>query len=447
MLKADRGAGTEIGAALGLCRAAFISTAVFSLVINVLMLAGPLFMLQVYDRVLASNSVSTLVALTVLLAMLYGFYGILDHIRQRIIGRVGRRVDETLRGRTFDAVMTHALRRSRGVGGQQVSDLVTMRQFISGPGPFALLDMPFTPIYLAVIFSMHWLLGMTALAAALAGFALAVLNEFLTRRPLAAANRANQEGGLFTEECRRNSEAAHAMGMVGSLRSFWLGVQQRALDENTRGGDRAGWSRRISKVERLFVESLILAVGAFPAIEQQITPGAMIAASDPAVAGVGAFGWRSGSGRASCPSGGRCRGWGPFSRTCRCRRSGWRYRRRRRGWRSRTWLPSCPVRKSRCFRGSRLASTRGGAGHHRADGGGEVDPGARSGGGLALLPGPSSPRRRHLRPARSGHHGPVRRLYAAGYAAVRRALPRTSPGSTPPRPPRRSLRRRSGAGA
>jgi ABC-type protease/lipase transport system fused ATPase/permease subunit len=121
-----------------------ISTAVFSLVINILMLAGPLFMLQVYDRVLASNSVSTLVALTVLLAMLYAFYGTLDHIRQRIIGRVGRRVDETLRGRIFDAVMSHALRRSTGVGGQPVSDLVTVRQFLSGPAPFALLDMPFT---------------------------------------------------------------------------------------------------------------------------------------------------------------------------------------------------------------------------------------------------------------------------------------------------------------
>jgi len=236
-------------------------------------------MLQVYDRVLASNSVSTLVALTVLLAMLYAFYGTLDHIRQRIIGRVGRRVDETLRGRIFDAVMSHALRRSTGVGGQPVSDLVTVRQFISGPAPFALLDMPFTPIYLAVIFSLHWLLGMTALAAAIAGFALAVLNEFTTRRPLAAANKATQEGGVFTEECRRNSEAAHAMGMLGTMRAFWLGVQQRALDDNTRGSDRGGLVTTVSKVERLFVQSLILAVGAFLAIEQEITPGAMIASS------------------------------------------------------------------------------------------------------------------------------------------------------------------------
>ncbi len=244
MFRTNTGPPSEVQAAIGTCRTAFISTAVFSLVINLLMLAGPLFMLQVYDRVLASNSVSTLVALTILLAMLYAFYGTLDHIRQRIIGRVGRRVDETLRGRIFDAVMSHGLRRSTGVGGQPVSDLVTMRQFISGPAPFALLDMPFTPIYLAVIFSMHWLLGMTALAAAIAGFALAVLNEFITRRPLAAANKATQEGGLFTEECRRNSEAAHAMGMLGTMRAFWLGVQQRPSTTTRAGATAAAWSPR-----------------------------------------------------------------------------------------------------------------------------------------------------------------------------------------------------------
>ena len=279
MARAGTGSPTEVRTAIGSCRAAFMSTATFSLVINLLMLAGPLFMLQVYDRVLTSNSVSTLVALTVLLAILYGFYGVLELIRQRIIVRIGRRVDETLRGRIFDAVMAHALRRSSGVAGQPVNDLVTMRQFLSGPAPFALLDMPFTPIYLAVIFSLHLLLGATALIAIVVGFALAVINEFMTRQPLAAANRATQEGVLFTEECRRNSEAAHAMGMLGKLRWFWLGRQQQALDDNTRGSDRGGLVATISKVERLFVQSAILAVGAYLAIEQQITPGAMIAAS------------------------------------------------------------------------------------------------------------------------------------------------------------------------
>ena len=279
MARAGTGSPTEVRTAIGSCRSAFMSTAAFSLVIHILMLAGPLFMLQVYDRVLTSNSVSTLVALTVLLAILYGFYGVLELIRQRIIVRIGRRVDETLRGRIFDAVMAHALRRSNGVAGQPVSDLVTMRHFLSGPAPFALLDMPFTPIYLAVIFSLHLLLGATALIAIVVGFALAVINELMTRQPLAAANRATQEGVLFTEECRHNSEAAHAMGMLGKLRGFWLGRQQQALDDNTRGSDRGGLVATISKVERLFVQSAILAVGAYLAIEQQITPGAMIAAS------------------------------------------------------------------------------------------------------------------------------------------------------------------------
>src|SRR5262245_26154661 len=132
-------ASSEVQMAIASCRGVFASMGLLSLVINLLMLTGPLFMLQVYDRVLNSNSVPTLVALTVLIAMLYGLYGTLEFIRQRIMVRIGRRVDEQLRGRIFDAVVTHALRRST-MAIHPTQDLVTVRQFISGSAPTSFLD-------------------------------------------------------------------------------------------------------------------------------------------------------------------------------------------------------------------------------------------------------------------------------------------------------------------
>lgn len=110
--------------------------------VNILMLTGPLFMMQVYDRVLASGSVPTLIALIVIVTAAYAYYGFLEYVRARILVRIGRRVEERLRGRVFDAVAAHALRRTPGMGSQPVNDLATVRQYLSGQGPFAFLDMP-----------------------------------------------------------------------------------------------------------------------------------------------------------------------------------------------------------------------------------------------------------------------------------------------------------------
>lgn len=269
----------EIAAVLLASRAAFASTALFSCLVNILMLTGPLFMLQVYDRVLTSGSVPTLVALTGIVIALYAYYGFLEYLRARILVRIGRRVEERLRDRVFDSMAEHALRRTQGIGGQPINDLATIRQFLSGQGPFAFLDMPWVPIYLLVIFLMHWLLGVAAVFAAIAIFILAVWSEKATRGPLAEANAAMVKSSIMTDESRRNSEALHSLGMRGAIRKKWSDVQQLALDHQTVANDVGGSLSAASRVLRLMVQSGILALGAYLALQHEISAGAMIAAS------------------------------------------------------------------------------------------------------------------------------------------------------------------------
>jgi PrtD family type I secretion system ABC transporter len=269
----------EIAAVLLASRAAFASTALFSCLVNILMLTGPLFMLQVYDRVLTSGSVPTLVALTGIVIALYAYYGFLEYLRARILVRIGRRVEERLRDRVFDSMAEHALRRTQGIGGQPINDLATIRQFLSGQGPFAFLDMPWVPIYLLVIFLMHWLLGVAAVIAAIVIFILAIWSEKATRGPLAEANSAMVKSSIMTDESRRNSEALHSLGMRGPIRKKWSDMQQVALDHQTVANDVGGSLSAASRVLRLMVQSGILALGAYLALQHEISAGAMIAAS------------------------------------------------------------------------------------------------------------------------------------------------------------------------
>ena len=269
----------EISQVYRASRATLIAAGVFSCLVNLLMLTGPLFMLQVYDRVLASGSVPTLVALIIIVAVLYAYYGFLEFLRARLMVRLGRRVEETLRGRVFDAVTSHALRRTPGVGSQPLNDLATIRQYLSGQGPFAFFDMPWMPFYLAIIFLMHWMLGVASLAAAITIFALAIWSERATRGPLQEATKSTVKAAIMTDEGRRNAEALYSLGMAGTMRRRWMEVHQTALDHQTIANDAGGMLGASSRVLRLFVQSGILALGAYLAILGEISPGAMIAAS------------------------------------------------------------------------------------------------------------------------------------------------------------------------
>lgn len=269
----------EISAVEKASRGAMLSTWFFSCIINVLMLTGSLFMLQVYDRVIPSSSIPTLVALAIIVLVLYSFYGVMEFLRTRLLSRVGRRFEEALRGRVFDAVAGLALRKAGSAGGQPVQDLATMRQFLGGQGRLAFLDMPWVPIYLLVVFALHWMLGVVSVVSAAIIFALALLTERATREPMANANISVTKAALMTEEARRNSEALYSLGMKGTMRKRWMSMQHEALDHQTRANDAGASYSSLSRVFRMTVQSGMLATGAYLAIKHEISGGSIVASS------------------------------------------------------------------------------------------------------------------------------------------------------------------------
>jgi PrtD family type I secretion system ABC transporter len=269
---------SELSAALSTCRPGFVSLALFSMFANLLMLTGPLFMLQVYDRVLTSGSIPTLLALALLAAILFALYGFLEFIRSRLLVRVGRIVDEALRERVFDAVALQALRDGGGRN-EALGDLQTIRQFLQGSGPLAFLDMPWAPIYLAIIFLMHALLGYMAVLAALLLTFVAILTERTTRKHAVTSQRALMQAHSLADQCRDNIEAATILGMVGRLRQRWAGAQDEALSSHMLASDRSGLLASLSRTLRLVFQSAGLGLGAYLAIRGEVSPGVMIAAS------------------------------------------------------------------------------------------------------------------------------------------------------------------------
>lgn len=269
----------EIGEIYKASRSTLVAAAVFSAFVNIFMLTGPLFMLQVYDRVLSSGSVPTLIALLALVIVLYVYTGFLEFIRSRLMVRLGRKVEERLRPSVFNAVMFHSLRRTPGIGSQPISDLSTIRHYLAGQGPFAFFDMPWMPLYLAVMFMLHWVLGVFAIAAAVIIFVMAILSEALTRGPVQEQTRASVAAAAMTDEGRRNAEALYSLGMLGVMRDRWIRIHERALDHYTQGSDTSGWLGAVSRGFRLLMQSLVLAIGAYLAIHGEVTAGAIVAAS------------------------------------------------------------------------------------------------------------------------------------------------------------------------
>jgi PrtD family type I secretion system ABC transporter len=268
--------GGELAEALRASRRAFLATGGFSFVINVLMLTGPLFMLQVYDRVLTSGSISTLVALSAMTAALYGIIGYLELVRSRIVVRIGAEVD----GRIGDRVFEASLRRSvvgQGTSLPALRELDTLRQFLASQGPLTFFDAPWTPIYLAVIFMLHWTLGIAATIGAALLFAIAVLSEARSRTPLAAAGKAAFKSLELAETGQRNAEAITAMGMLGAYRERWQQANRESLAWQIFAADRLGGMSALSKSLRLLLQSLMLAIGAALAINGHISAGAIVA--------------------------------------------------------------------------------------------------------------------------------------------------------------------------
>jgi len=265
---------------LSACRRALLAIALFSGMSNILMLSGALFMLEVYDRVLPSRSVPTLIALLILVAGVYAAQGVIDTIRSRILVRVGNSLDEAMSMRVYDAVVRLPLKiGSKGEGAQPIRDLDTVRGFLSGLGPIALFDLPWMPVYLIICFVFHTYIGLTALVGAIILVTITVLTELTTRRPTRSATQFAVARNALTEASRRNAEAIVAMGMVGRIAQRWSDLNRRYIASNQRASDIAGGLGAMSKVLRLLLQSAILAVGAWLVINQQSTAGIIIAGS------------------------------------------------------------------------------------------------------------------------------------------------------------------------
>src|ERR1700737_4684485 len=271
---------SELGDALRACRSAFIGVGAMSCMINLLYLTGSIFMLEVYDRVLPSRSVPTLVGLIILARGLYIAQGVLDLIRGRILVRIGTSLDEALNARGVERVVRLPLMvGGRNEGLQPLRDLDNVRSFLSGMGPGAFFDLPWLPFYLAICFAFHVMIGLTALVGAVILVSLTVVTEFMSRAPARDAMGLAARRNDLAATSRRNAEVLVAMGMAGRLTKRWSEANEKYLAGNQRASDVAGGLGAIAKVMRMTLQSAVLAVGAYLVIHQEATAGIIIAGS------------------------------------------------------------------------------------------------------------------------------------------------------------------------
>lgn len=273
------GTRSELKSVLARFRNALIGVGLMSGMINVLYLTGSFFMLQVYDRVLPSRSIPTLVGLLVFALVLYAFLGILDVFRGRVLVRIGTALDEALTKRVFDLVIHLPLKIRTLDGLQPVRDLDQVRSFLGSMGPAALFDLPWMPLYLAICFAFHFWIGMAVTIGALLLIVVTFLTETLIRTPTRISTLAGAARNKLAEGGRRNSEVLRAMGMGDRFGVHWYETNQRYLRAQQRASDVTGGFAAFSKVLRMALQSAVLGLGAYLVIEQQATAGVIIASS------------------------------------------------------------------------------------------------------------------------------------------------------------------------
>ncbi|GAA6189969.1 type I secretion system permease/ATPase [Litorivita sp. NS0012-18] len=272
---AGKTAVSSYPAALRKIRPALGLAGLFSAAVGLLMLTGSIYMLQVYDRVLGSGSVPTLLGLFGLVVVLYGFLGLYDFLRARVLGRAAMRLDQSL-GETVFARTLDVRRQGASSG---LRDLEMVRGFLSGPAMTGILDVPWVPFYLAILFVVHPWLGWLTLAGAMVVAVLAGLAQLFTRAPIRAASGHDAAEREFTEGARRGAEALHAMGMVGAVAQVWQTHHRTTLGAHQHA---AGPSEKISAASRAFrmlLQSAILTMGAYLVLQQEISAGMIVASS------------------------------------------------------------------------------------------------------------------------------------------------------------------------
>lgn len=260
-------------------RAAFAATLIFSMFVNLLMFVGPMYMLQIYDRVLSSRNETTLIALTVIAVCLLLTYGLLEFTRSKLLVRAGLQFDEVLAHPTFHLVVKQQTA-VPGSGAQvALNDIDKVREFLTGQGILAFFDAPWVPLFLGLCFAFHPWLGLVATGGAVIIFALALANEFSTRGTLAEAGRAGNGANHFVSTTMLNAEVIRALGMEKPLAKRWLNQHDEMLEHQATASGRGGAVVAGSKFVRMSLQVFILATGGYLAMMQEISPGIMIAAS------------------------------------------------------------------------------------------------------------------------------------------------------------------------
>lgn len=256
----------------------FIAAGSFSFFINILMIVPAMYMLQVYDRAVGSQSESTLLMLTILMVFLMASMGCLEWVRSQVLVRAGSKMDELLSERLFNATFKQALFTGSG-NSQPMNDLNGLRQFMTGNGLFAFFDAPWVPIYILIMFLFHTYFGVLAIFSVAYLGALTYANQKMTDGLLSEANKEAMQSNNVTTRNLRNAEVVESMGMLSNLRSRWRFHADNVINMQSSASDKAGLLTAISKSSRTTLQSLALGMGAYLAINQEISPGMMIAGS------------------------------------------------------------------------------------------------------------------------------------------------------------------------
>ncbi|WP_121061345.1 type I secretion system permease/ATPase [Chachezhania antarctica] len=269
----------ELVAARQQSRGLYWTVGIFSFFANMLMLTGPIYMLQIYDRVLGSRSEATLVALTLLVAFLYGIMGILDYTRGRIMARAGARFQSALDKRVFDAMIRRSAVARDPAAQTGLADLESVQRLISSPVLMAGFDIPWTPVFLAGITLFHPWLGYLAMGGGALLIFITWVNQHFTRRPMLKAGVASNQASMLSEEIRSEAEMIQSMGMRDSAFRRWMVARDSSLEESIRANDVGGTFSSMTKTLRLFLQSAMLGLGAYLVLQGELSAGAMIAGS------------------------------------------------------------------------------------------------------------------------------------------------------------------------
>lgn len=272
-------AHSELAAVLGTLRRHFVTTLVFSFVCSMLMLVPAVYMLQIYDRVLMSRNVSTLAVLTGLVIGLYIFMAAIEALRARVLTRIGAAIDQSISSRVYDAVFENSLRQSGANVVQSLNDLNHLRLVVSGPATISVLDAPWIPVFLWVIFSFDYTLGLLATAGALVLLLLAWISDIASRPLLESSQQLTATALTTSSNDMRNADVVEALGMHRAIRNRWFGTHTRQLGMQLQAQDRLALLSGLSRFTRIALQSLVLGLGAWLVLHDDLSPGMMIAAS------------------------------------------------------------------------------------------------------------------------------------------------------------------------